>query len=235
MKTERRRPIMPQLNEIRNIILSMKAQSKAQTKNEVPQIEGSAALAIEPKPVKIAENMQLIRGGKLDNSRSESANTQNPRGKFADVDQLHSQERITHSDDFSSPVEHSKNEPPSVNINQKIKNAVRELVLGLDYGPVSGIKGNLLFKKGALKLLQLCNYKHCDTLLDKTVNVADGFIGYTCKVVILDENGEPIAEAIASANSKEKRFEGRGLSCDSMLVAMSEKRALIQAVKELLV
>ena len=48
MKTERRRPIMPQLNEIRNIILSMKAQSKAQTKNEVPQIEGSAALAIEP-------------------------------------------------------------------------------------------------------------------------------------------------------------------------------------------
>ena len=73
MKTERRRPIMPQLNEIRNIILSMKAQSKAQTKNEVPQIEGSAALAIEPKPVKIAENMQLIRGGKLDNSRSESA------------------------------------------------------------------------------------------------------------------------------------------------------------------
>ena len=64
MKTERRRPIMPQLNEIRNIILSMKAQSKAQTKNEVPQIEGSAALAIEPKPVKIAatikDNLNII-------------------------------------------------------------------------------------------------------------------------------------------------------------------------------
>ena len=67
---------MPQLNEIRNIILSMKAQSKAQTKNEVPQIEGSAALVIEPQPVKIAENMQLIRGGKLDNSRSDMPNTQ---------------------------------------------------------------------------------------------------------------------------------------------------------------
>ena len=71
---------MPQLNEIRNIILSMKAQSKAQTKNEVPQIEGSAALAIEPKHVKIAEPMQLIRGGKLENSNSDRPNPQTSRG-----------------------------------------------------------------------------------------------------------------------------------------------------------
>lgn len=234
MKTERRRPIMPQLNEIRNIILSMKAQSKAQTKNEVPQIEGSAALVIEPQPVKIAENMQLIRGGKLDNSRSDMPNTQNLRGQYGDTDPLQKQEKAARSEDSSELVEPSKNEGSSVDTCGKIKNAVKELILNLDYGPIKGIKGNILFKKGALKLLRLCGYKHSDQLLDKTVDVANGFLGYTCKVVILDENGEPIAEAIASANSKEKKFEDKGFSSDSMLVTMAEKRALIQAVKELL-
>ena len=225
---------MAQLDEIRSIIMNMKAQSKAQTQEEIIQTEGSAALAVEQTAVKVAEPMQLIRGGKLENSRSEKPNTQNLRGQYGDTDPLQKQEKAARGEASSSPVERFKNEGPSVYTYGKIKNAVKELILGVDYGPVKGIKGNILFKKGALKLLQLCNYKHCDTLLDKTVDVANGFIGYTCKVVIIDENGEPIAEAIASANSKEKKFEDKGFSSDSMLVTMAEKRALIQAVKELL-
>lgn len=226
---------MAQLDEIRSIIMNMKAQSRAQVQEEAVQTDGSAALAIEPKPVKIAEPIQLIRGGKIENSNSDRTNTQTSRDTFENTDQLHGQGKITRIDDSSKPEERFKNEGPSVCTCQKIKDAVKELVLGVDYGPVKGIKGNILFKKGALKLLQLCNYKHCDTLLDKTVDVANGFIGYTCKVVIIDENGEPIAEAIASANSKEKKFEDKGFSSDSMLVTMAEKRALTQAVKELLV
>lgn len=235
MKKERSKKAMAQLDEIRSIIMNMKAQSRAQAQEEAVQTDGSAALAIEPKHVKIAEPMQLIRGGKLENSNSDRPNTQTSRGTLEDANQLHGQGKITRIDDSSKPVERFKNEGTSVCAYGKIKNAVKELVLGVDYGPVSGIKGNLLFKKGALKLLQLCNYKHYDTLLDKTVDVANGFIGYTCKVVIIDENGEPIAEAIASANSKEKKFEDKGFSSDSMLVTMAEKRALIQAIKELLV
>ena len=225
---------MAQLDEIRSIIMNMKAQSKAQTQEEIIQTEGSAALAVEQTAVKVAEPMQLIRGGKLENSRSEKPNTQNLRGQYGDTDPLQKQEKAARGEASSSPVERFKNEGPSVYTYGKIKNAVKELILGVDYGPVKGIKGNILFKKGALKLLQLCNYKHCDTLLDKTVDIANGFIGYTCKVVILDENGEPIAEAIASANSKERKFEDKGFSSDSMLVSMAEKRALISAVKELL-
>ena len=225
---------MAQLDEIKSIIMNMKAQSKAQTQEEIIQTEGSAALAVEQTAVKVAEPMQLIRGGKLENSRSERPNIQNLRGQYGDTDSLQKQEKAARGEASSSPVERFKNEGPSVYTYGKIKNAVKELILGVDYGPVKGIKGNILFKKGALKLLQLCNYKHCDTLLDKTVDVANGFIGYTCKVVIIDENGEPIAEAIASANSKEKKFEDKGFSSDSMLVTMAEKRALIQAVKELL-
>ena len=225
---------MAKISEIKDIIMNMKAQSRAQAQAEALQTEGSAALAIEQPAVKVAEPMQLIRGGRMENSRSESQNAQNLRGKYGDTDPLQSQGKDTRSEAYSEPVEPFKNEGPSVYTCGKIKNAVKGLVLGIDYGPIKGIKGNILFKKGALKLLRLCGYKHSDQLLDKTVDVANGFIGYTCKVVILDENGEPIAEALASANSKEKKFEDKGFSSDSMLVTMAEKRALIQAVKELL-
>lgn len=225
---------MAKISEIKDIIMNMKAQSRAQAQAEALQTEGNAALAIEQPAVKVAEPMQLIRGGRMENSRSESQNAQNLRGKYGDTDPLQSQGKDTRGEAYSEPVEPFKNEGPSVYTCGKIKNAVKGLVLGIDYGPIKGIKGNILFKKGALKLLRLCGYKHSDQLLDKTVDVANGFIGYTCKVVILDENGEPIAEAIASANSKEKKFEDKGFSSDSMLVTMAEKRALIQAVKELL-
>ena len=49
------------------------------------------------------------------------------------------------------------------------------------------------------------------------------------------ENGVPIAESIGSANSLEKKFADKGFSSDYLLVNMAQKRALIQAIKELLV
>ena len=171
----------------------------------------------------------------MENSRSEKPNTQNLRGQYGDTDPLQSQGKTDRREASSEPVEPSKNEGPSVCAYGKVKNAIKELVLGVDYGPVKGIKGNILFKKGALKLLQLCGYKHTDQLLDKTVDAANGFIGYTVKVVIVDENGVPIAEAIGSANSKERKFEDKGFSADSLLVTMAAKRGLINAIKELLV
>ena len=71
-------------------------------------------------------------------------------------------------------------------------------------------------------------------MLDKTVDVANGFLGYTVKVSITDSNGEVVAEALASANSQEKKFVDKGLSSDSMLVGIASKRALVQAVKAIL-
>lgn len=226
---------MAQLETIRQIIMNMKAQSKVQAQEEAVQTDGSAALAIEPKPVKIAEPMQLIRGGKLENSNSDRPNTQTSRGTLEDANQLHGQGKFARIDDSSKPVERFKNEGPSVCTCQKIKDAVKELIFGVHYGQVKGIKGNLLFKAGAIKLLQLCGYKHTDQLLDKTVDAANGFIGYTVKVTIVDENGVPIAEAIGSANSLEKKFADKGFSSDYLLANMAQKRALIQAIKELLV
>ena len=226
---------MAQLDQIRSIIMNMKAQSRAQAQGEVYPTEGNAALAIEQPAVKVAEPMQLIRGGRMENFRSEKPNTQNLRGKYGDTDPLQKQEKDTRGEASSEPVEPSKNDGPSVYACQKIKDAVKELIFGVHYGQVKGIKGNLLFKAGAIKLLQLCGYKHTDQLLDKTVDAANGFIGYTVKVVIVDENGVPIAEAIGSANSLEKKFADKGFSSDYLLANMAQKRALIQAIKELLV
>ena len=226
---------MAQLDEIRSIIMNMKAQSRAQAQGEVYPTEGNAALAIEQPAVKVAEPMQLIRGGRMENSRSEKPNTQNLMGKYGDTDPLQKQEKDTRGEASSEPVEPFKNGGPSVYTCQKIKDAVKELIFGVHYGQVKGIKGNLLFKAGAIKLLQLCGYKHTDQLLDKTVDATNGFIGYTVKVVIVDENGVPIAEAIGSANSLEKKFADKGFSSDYLLANMAQKRALIQAIKELLV
>ena len=192
---------MAQLDEIRSIIMNMKAQSRAQAQAEAPQTEGSAALAIEQPAVKVAEPMQLIRGGKFENYLNESQNSQNLRGQYGDTDPLQKQEKDTRGEASNEPVEPFKNECPSVYTCQKIKNAVKALTLGVHYGPVKGIKGNILFKAGAIKLLQLCGYHHNNQLLDKTVDAANGFIGYTVRVVIVDENGVPISEAIGSANS----------------------------------
>lgn len=116
-----------------------------------------------------------------------------------------------------------------------IKAATKQLIKGVDYGQVRGIQGNLLFKQGALKLLNLCDFKYHVTMLDKTTDVPNSFIGYTIKVTITNQDGEIISEAICSANSKEKKFADKGFSADSMLINMATKRALVSSVKNLLV
>lgn len=65
--------------------------------------------------------MQLIRGGKLDNSRSDMPNTQNLRGQYGDTDPLQKQEKAARSEDSSELVEPSKNEGPSVDTCGKSK------------------------------------------------------------------------------------------------------------------
>ena len=101
---------MAQLDQIRSIIMNMKAQSRAQAQEEAIQTEGSAALAIEPKPVKIAEPIQLIRGGKQESNNTERPNTPNIRGQHQNDDQLHGQEKIARIDDSNRPIEPSKND-----------------------------------------------------------------------------------------------------------------------------
>lgn len=205
---------MAKINDIQAIIMSMRAQTQGQTKSqaEAPaayQTNGTAALApayVEAQGVAEARpDLQIVGSGK-------KAENQAP----------------------VSRVELPNNSNASATTYEKMQAAAKMLISGQDYTQIKGIKGNVLLKQGALKLLRLsdCNYSYA--MLDKTVDVVNAYIGYTVKIAIFDANGEIVSEALASANSLEKKFADKGLSGDSMLVGMATKRALVQAVKAIL-
>ena len=123
-------------------------------------------------------------------------------------------------------------ETPHTEKPQSLKEFLKTLVNGIDYGSLPKVKGNVLFKSGALKILRFLGLKYSVTMLDKTVSIQDGFIGYTVKVDIINSDGEIIHESIGSANSLESKFEKAGFSADNLLCSMAVKRALVGAVKE---
>lgn len=116
----------------------------------------------------------------------------------------------------------------------KVGEIINSLELGVDYGTIPKVKGNVLFKKGALKIIKMMGYRHTMSLVDKSVDVANNFIGYTVKVSVVDTDGSIITEAFGSANTLEAKFTGKGFGADSMLIGMASKRALVECAKELL-
>ena len=125
-------------------------------------------------------------------------------------------------------------ETPHTEKPQSLKEFLKTLVSGIDYGSLPKVKGNVLFKSGALKILRFLGLKYSVTMLDKTVNVQDSFIGYTVKVDIVNSDGEIVLESLGSANSLESKFEKAGFSSDNLLVQMAIKRAIIMGVKNLI-
>ena len=117
---------------------------------------------------------------------------------------------------------------------QSLREFLKTLVDGVDYGNLPKVKGKVLFKSGALKILRFLGLKYSVILLDKTVSVQDGFIGYTVKVDIINSDGEIIHESMGAANSFESKFEKAGFSGDNLLCAMAVKRALVGAVKDVI-
>ena len=121
------------------------------------------------------------------------------------------------------------------NVTQEEKSdIIKNLVYGEDYGKIPKVEGNVLFKKGALKIIKMKGCKHHMELVEKNVDVANGFIGYTVKVTIVDNDGGIVTEAFGSANTLEKKFAGKGFAADSMLIGMASKRALVECAKELI-
>lgn len=208
---------MAKINDIQAIIMSMRAQTQGQSKAqaEAPvkgndyQTNGTAALAQNPVEAQgVAEarpDLKIVVSGK-------TAENQAP------VSRVEPQQKVN----------------ASASTHEKMQAAAKMLVAGQDYTQIKGIRGNVLLKSGALKLLRLsgCQYRYA--MVDKTVDVAQAYIGYTVQATIVDANGEVVAEALASANSLEKKFADRGLSSDSMLVGIASKRALVLAVKAIL-
>lgn len=122
----------------------------------------------------------------------------------------------------------------SNNSRSELTAFIKTLVEDIDYGSLPKIKGKVLFKSGALKILNFLNYRYRVSVVDKTVNVPEKFIGYTVKVDIINQDGEIVYESIGAANSLESKFDKAGFSSDNLICRMASKRALVGAVKELL-
>lgn len=125
------------------------------------------------------------------------------------------------------PLPETKPQPQS-------KGIMAILTSGKDYGTIPGIKGTILFKSGAIKIMKHLGLRQQIELLDKTVNVAENFISYTVKVSLIGASGEIVAEAFGSSNSHERKFLDKGFSADSMLIGMAAKRALVSAIKDII-
>lgn len=202
---------MAKINDIQAIIMSMRAQTQGQSKTQAEApAEGNdyqtngTAALAQAHVAEARPDLKIITSGKTAENQA--------------------------------PVSHAEpsNNSNAANTYAKMQAAAKMLVAGQDYAQIKGIKGNVLLKQGALKLLRLSGCSYSYTMLNKTVDVAQAFIGYTVKVSITDSNGEIVSEALASANSLEKKFADKGLSGDSMLVGMATKRALVLAVKAIL-
>lgn len=117
--------------------------------------------------------------------------------------------------------------------SKKIEEALATLVPGKDFGSITGIKGNVLFKPALVKILRHLGYKYNTKLVDK--QLAGGILAYTVEVTVINSDGEFVCSALGSSNSGEKKFSDKALSSDNILIAIASTRGLRACVKDILV
>ena len=119
-------------------------------------------------------------------------------------------------------------------VRDELGNFLATLKEGKDFGYLPNIPKPVLFKSGALRILQFLKCSYEITLVDKTIIPAEKLISYTVSVTILTADGKQVGQALGSTNSLEAKFARSGFSADNMLVSMATKRALISAVKAII-
>lgn len=120
-------------------------------------------------------------------------------------------------------------------VRNELSNFLSTLVEGKDFGHLPNVQKPVLFKQGALKILKFFKYRKTMQLVDKTISATNQLIAYTVLVSVINIDGDIVSQALGSANTHESKFIKNGMSADTMLVNMAAKRALIEAVKELMV
>lgn len=128
----------------------------------------------------------------------------------------------------------NKSPQPIATSHEELKNFLKKLIPGKDFGNIPNVKKPILFKTGAQKILRFLDYRYSPQLVDKTIDVSSNLLSYTVKVSIIDKDSTIIVETLGSANSCESKFASRGLSSDNMLVEMAVKRALVTGVREII-
>ena len=115
-----------------------------------------------------------------------------------------------------------------------LRTFLKTLRNGVDYGTLPKVEGAILFKTGALKILKFLGLRHKPKLVEKSIDIANGFLGYTVLVTILNSDDIAIHEHLGSANTLEPKFIKKGFGADNTIISMATKRALVGAVKEII-
>lgn len=117
--------------------------------------------------------------------------------------------------------------------NNTADTLIDSLIEGVDYAYYPKIKGKVLLRSGAVKIIRHLGYRYSLTMIAE--NYTEVYISYTYKATIIDGNNSIIMEAVGTANTLEKKFADRGLAADYLVSNIAAKRALVAAAKELLI
>ena len=121
---------------------------------------------------------------------------------------------------------------------QALKQFLRTLKPGRDYGNYPGIPHPILLREGALRIMKFLNLRPHVTLLNNVVNTDGNNVSYTItvKLTLIDPDGSPVAESIASASTLESRFsKAGGINTVNTVAQQAQKRALVSVIKMLIV
>ena len=119
---------------------------------------------------------------------------------------------------------------------QALKQFLRTLKPGRDFGNYPGIPHPILLREGALRIMKFLNLRPHVTLLNNVVNTDGNNVSYTItvKLTLIDPDGSPVAESIASASTLESRFsKAGGINTVNTVAQQAQKRALVSAIKML--
>ena len=105
------------------------------------------------------------------------------------------------------------------------------LIAGVDYGVIPHCSKPTLLKPGAEKIMNYLGLIARTEVVNRMEDYNDAFFSYECKVFLIDYNGVVKGEGVGIANTKESKYaKQNGFSVQNVVLKMSKKRALVDAV-----
>ena len=148
---------------------------------------------------------------------------------------LSTKENLDNEKPKTTISENKQNYTPQNNVTPSdLHRFIKTLKDGVDYGTLPNVNHAVLFKTGALKILKFLGLKHTPQLIEKTIDVPNGFLGYTVMVTITDHKDTVIHKHLGSANTLESKFSKKGFSADNTILAVATKRAIVGSVKDII-
>ncbi len=105
------------------------------------------------------------------------------------------------------------------------------LISGIDYGVIPHCNKPTLLKSGAEKILNYLGLIARTEVVNRVEDYNTAFFSYECKVFLLDYNGVVKGEGVGITNTREGKYaKQNGFSVQNVVLKMSKKRALVDAV-----